>query len=229
MNPEIEKLWLETGMTLGFPLQHGKNFRFLYFNVLGVETTTLEFDVNSSSTVAAQAGTGTKNLRDSDGNKLIIPENRDNLMFDMFRGLSPGNESLRLFDYYEGSIVHDVHDLVQPSNGGTIGTYHAGGFLRGSDSPWNDPTRRSRQFTTSEYEPSVSIWNNNASGGATITPFIKYYIAKYLVEPIKDPAEVNALNARKKRCTYFVVGAIEKPPMAKGHFVDYLKEVYGGA
>jgi len=212
MKTDILSNFLNSGHFLGFFVTPDAGRRMpLFYQVVGKEFSTFETQIGAA-VIAPQAETGYQFIRDGvvgafGQTKMLTPPSSTSGYQEMrhiFYGVNPSNQSARVFVNYEGAAVYDL----QNRRNSAISAANNVGFIRGRDSPWNEPSPLTELFTVYDVEPQFSVFNNNPVGGANIWPELKFYIMKYLVKLVENTTLINNFIDMKTRVQYFNVGSL---------------------
>ena len=220
MSLEIEEQFLDGGHFFGFKVAKdaAKQYK-LFYQIDGAEFTTVEFELNAvaGTPTAVQASTGWRRVLFGTDTKLLSPPEEYN-MYQIYIGIQPGSKSARLYQRQDGKDMRRIYSVVD----GTQGTPY--GYLRGNESPYDDPSKLTELFNIYDVEPTFLMWNNNlAVGGDTMDAWLKFYIMKYSVDLITDRDLVQRMINKQQRVRYFSFGPPEQPATAPPWLREHIK------
>ncbi len=191
----IEHLFLKENQLVGLGLP-GQGF--LFYRCLGVEKTEYEYTESPSSVAADTFEDSSRLPMSAYSIDNLLRVTSCNHLYQVFMGWKPGCIRQYLYYPYETSRRNlDVKKVYSKS---------MFGFLRGFDSPFDDPSPETEIWIPRDVDVGFGWWNPTQSS-ETVT--VKLVIRRLAVDILRDVDLVSRILSGSQPCRLVSVGGIQ--------------------
>jgi len=188
----VQRLFGE-GDIIALRMQESNTPKNYYFKVQSQERPNNLADFSLGSAVAqATAGTGWSEIQDSQSRNLLEPESEDTI-FHIFYGIDP--VTAQVYRRFPGNVDHGSLRGTRDVSGDV-------GYIDGWSSPYYYPSAVTEFFNIKGLNPNFNGYHPYTEPGS-ITVRMFFYVARYLVDYLKQPTE-----AEKARAAVRTMGGV---------------------